>query len=95
MDLFDIVTHDWGKKTIELDRWQCLLELRPVEIHHKEDGTLDGGPSFAIVLANANDDRYAVVGQVSFDMLRVTLQKLGYILTRDDKNEVPFPSTDG
>ncbi len=85
MDLFDIVTHDWGKGEIELDRWQCLLELRPVEIHHKKDGTVDEGPSFAIVLANINDDRYAVVGQVSFDMLKIAMDKLGYILERKER----------
>lgn len=44
---------DWGKGRIDLSNHISILEMKPIEIHHKADGQLGDNPSFVIVM-----DRY-------------------------------------
>jgi hypothetical protein len=53
-----------------------IAEMRPIEIHLKENATYDDKPGFTIVMA----DRYGRVGygQVSLKMLNEALKDIGY-----------------
>lgn len=49
----DILTKNWGTARMNfLDRQS--IEMRPTEIHLKEDGSRENGPSLAIVLSVPN-----------------------------------------
>lgn len=53
------------------------MEMRPSELHLKEDGTKTNGPSFTLVLERGP---MRVYGQVSLDMLNEALGELGYTI---------------
>lgn len=80
---FDVITKDWGKEKIEAgEQYHQLIHMRPVEIHHKADGTLDDGPVFCFVFALPAINDYAVYGQISLEMLNRSLGRLGYQINR-------------
>lgn len=91
---FDTVTgHNWGTGRIQLDKGNFLLEFRPVEVHLKEDGSLDNEPSLCIVMVRPPDvgafnipekidaenaSNLFVYGQLSLEMWNKALGEIGY-----------------
>jgi hypothetical protein len=79
---FDVITKDWGTGKIEITGFNRVLSLRPTEIHHKSDGSLDNKPSFCFVLSIPNDTDFCVCGEMSLEMLNKSLGHLGYEIVR-------------
>lgn len=77
------------KNMIDLTRHKgLLLELRPTEIHLKEDGALGGKPSFTIVMTHPHESIDMVVcGQLSFDMWNEGLADIGYEIVKKPEAE--------
>lgn len=76
---FKAVNH--GKKQIDLLHLGLnAIELRPTEIHLRENGAVDEAPSFCIVLTDQAKifHHHPVYGQISLDMLNEGLKELGY-----------------
>ena len=71
MNLF-MTTHNWGKEKMRL---RVSEEMRPVELHMKEDGDNGDEPSFAIVMVGRKG---SAVGQFSLNTIRDCLNQLGY-----------------
>ena len=66
-----------GKGQIVFDNYSTITQLKPVEVHLKEDGTLNDGPSLAIVFAFPGLD-VATFGQISLEMFNQGLADIGY-----------------
>lgn len=52
------------------------IEVRPVELHYKEDGAVGNAPSFVMVFHDPFANRYSY-GQFSLDTLGQSLRELG------------------
>ena len=71
-----------GKGKIDLTkhnsdgRFNNVTEMKPIEIHLKEDGSVKDEPSFAIVMKNVFGA--VVYGQISLEMLNEGLADIGY-----------------
>lgn len=76
----DIKTKDWGTDQIDLRDNQLVKEFKPVEIHHKSDGSLKNKPSFLFVLYSPISP-YKIIGQISLQMLNQAMNELGYKIT--------------
>jgi hypothetical protein len=74
----DIKIFNWGLQKIRIRG--NLLELRPTEIHLKEDGSIKSEPSFAIVLTHPEKPEEKVFGQISLKMLTEAMDELGYMI---------------
>lgn len=57
-----------------------VLELRPTEIHLKEDGAVGDTPSVAIVMSNLS--KRFVMGQLSLKMWNEGLKDIGYKIVK-------------
>jgi hypothetical protein len=78
------VNHGLGKIDLkEIQKTSLLVELVPVELHHKEDGDLDDKPSFCIVLKSQPGMHF--YGQISLRMLDEAMNQLGYSITNHNK----------
>ncbi len=66
-----------GKGNIDI-KHDLVAQLLPIEIHLKENGTLDDKPSFAIVLSSMVKSLPVVVGQLSLKMWNEGLKDIGY-----------------
>lgn len=75
---FKAFNHGTGK--IDLSNHKGLSVMRPVEIHHKEDGSITNEPSFAIVMVAPYE--YPIVGEISLKMLNDGLNKIGYEIVK-------------
>jgi hypothetical protein len=75
---------NWGTEPIELHVDSIAQEYRPIELHHKDNGTLDGKPSFAIVMVQPHAllGKVYGIGQISVEMLTKALDECGYTLTK-------------
>lgn len=73
-----------GKGTIKINH-EFVTQLRPIEIHMKEDGTLDDKPSFCIVMSSMMEGLSVVAGQISLKMLNEGLKDIGYEIKKIDK----------
>lgn len=69
-----------GYARIDLREHKGIQQMRPTEIHLKEDGSISYHPSFAIVMEI--DDQPAVFGQISLEMLNKGLSQIGFEITR-------------
>jgi hypothetical protein len=67
------INHGTGKIVIQRE---SVFELKPTEIHLKEDGDKDNNPSFMIVLEGSIG--VSVVGQISLRMMNEGLADIGY-----------------
>lgn len=75
----DFIGINHGKKQINLNRHRRVAEFKPVEIHLKEDGSIDDGASFAIVMSNLYEQLLVdVYGQISLKMFNEGLKDIGY-----------------
>lgn len=54
-----------------------VIEMRPTELHMKEDGSIDDKPSFCFV-AELRMSPHRVIMQVSLRMLNEAMNELGY-----------------
>lgn len=86
-----IKTFNVGKGQIDLRHLKpafgyCLppVEVRPIEIHLKEDGTLDDGPSLCIVNSDMQKTPTFFFSQVSIEMLNNALKEIGYSINKID-----------
>jgi len=77
---------DHGVGQVDLTHIESkLMELRPMEIHHKENGTLTGGPTFTLVLGVPNMPQIPkVFGQISVEMLNDALKDIGYEIIKKE-----------
>jgi hypothetical protein len=75
---FKAFNHDTGQ--IDLSKFGNAIQMKPIEIHLKEDGSIENKPSFAIVMADPNIGY--VFGQISLKMLNEGLADIGYELVR-------------
>lgn len=82
-----------GTGQIDLSHHKDIEQFLPVEIHLKEDGTVDNKPSFAIVLTSPYS-RNQVVGQISLEMLNQGLADLGYEIKKTVKKNLFAPITE-
>jgi len=90
---------DHGTGQIDLRHHEVkMLELRPLEIHHKSNGTITGGPVFGIVMGIPKSDispeeriipevknAPMIYGQISLEMLNEGLEELGYKIIKIEK----------
>lgn len=69
-----------GKNKINLSHLDGLIdEVKPIEIHLKEDGDINSHPSFCIVMMEKSiglPRHY--FGQISLKMLNESLKNIGY-----------------
>jgi len=75
----DIKVKDWGTEPIDLSEEQAVIEMKPVELHHKSNGEINDGASFLILMRHPSIPG-SVVTQVSFNMLAEAMKELGYDL---------------
>ena len=82
---------DHGTGPIDLNKWGNvgkISEMRPVELHHKSNGSIREKPSFAIVLVDSLHDSditdNMVYGQISLEMLNDGLKEIGYKLVKEE-----------
>ena len=69
-----------GTGPVDLRHLGAADEMRPTEIHLKEDGALDDKPSFTIVMTALG--RTPKFGQISLRMLNEGLNELGYEIVK-------------
>ena len=69
-----------GKNQINLSHMNNTDEFLPIEIHMKEDGTIDDKPSVAIVMKDGGGQH--VYGQLSLKMWNEGLKDIGYKIVR-------------
>lgn len=74
----DILTRNWGKKLIIMP--DNAIQMRPTEIHLKENGAKNNKPSLCIVMEIPGQVP-KVYGQISIAMLNEALNELGYCVT--------------
>lgn len=86
-----IKTFNVGKGKIDLRHLKpafgfCLppVEVRPIEIHLKEDGSLNDGPSLCIVNSDMQKSPTFFFSQVSIEMLNSALKEIGYSINKID-----------
>jgi len=80
----DIFTKNWGTEKISLVNpllINHLLQGQLKELHLKEDGEVNNGPSFCIVITSRVNGS-GMFGQVSFKMLKEAFNELGYDLIK-------------
>ena len=54
-----IETFVWSKnEKIDLTKFGKIKELRPIEMHAKQDGAVNGKASILIVMVDASDNKY-------------------------------------
>jgi hypothetical protein len=78
----DIVARNVGTGSIDLRHLVNGVEMRPTELHMKEDGDKEDKPVLAIVMTDPRNRYSAVFGQISLRMFNVALTKLGYQITK-------------
>lgn len=71
---------DHGTDRMDFRHIGPAIEMMPVEIHVKQDGDLEGNPSFAIVLRG--EPKISVIGQISLRMLNDGLSDIGYKISK-------------
>lgn len=78
----DFEGFNWGKEKIIIKPPKNFtpLEVRPVQIHLKEDGSLNDEPSFVIVSDHVSG--LWTYGQISFKMFNEGLNDIGYELRK-------------
>ncbi len=72
-----------GKRPLKLNAedYGLIVELVPVEMHMLENGAKDGKESLIFVSYNP-DVPFMAVGQLSLDMWKKGLEKIGYTITK-------------
>ena len=90
----DIKTQDVGYGQIELNKPQHkgMIQLKPVEIYHKEDGSKEDKPSFCFIMRDTSfsPKHLPVCAQVSLEILNEAMHELGYEIKKIP--EVPCKS---
>ena len=69
------ISHGTGPIII---KHEFVTHMRPIEIHLKEDGTLDDKPSVCIIMSTMIADFPVVAGQLSLKMWNEALKDIGY-----------------
>lgn len=69
-----------GTGLIDLRHLAVVAVLMPIEIHLKENGTIDEKPSLSIIMKDIDGIR--VVGEISLKMLNEGLEDVGYQITK-------------
>lgn len=77
-DLNTVKGYNWGTGVIELELGDFAMEFRPVEIHIKEDGSLDNKPSMCVVMVRSGVRDLYSYGQLSLEMWNKALGEIGY-----------------
>ena len=79
----DFTTYNHGTAPIDMSFLSIvgnLHQMRPHQLHLKEDGAVGDKPSFALVFIDGN--RNIVVGEISEEMLSEGFKELGYSLEK-------------
>jgi hypothetical protein len=69
-----------GKKQVDLSHLKVMAQLRPTEVHLKEDGSIEDKPSLCFVMVDGSN--FAMFGQISVDMFNEGLADIGYKLVK-------------
>lgn len=77
---FKAFNHGTGPIVLAQHNNNLVMQAKPTELHLKENGTLNNGPSFAIVMEDYYRNR--IIGQVSLDMLKEALNEIGYDIVK-------------
>jgi hypothetical protein len=77
----DFIGINWGTKDIDFRNKPTSMEMMPIEVHLKEDGTKDNGPSLCIVMSLKALD-LQTYGQISVEMFNEGLKDIGYKLVK-------------
>lgn len=81
--LFKGINH--GKEKINLTHLsKDSIELRPAEIHLKEDGSIECKPSFTIVMIDDGCYPINVYGQISLKMFNNGFNDIGYKIVKKE-----------
>ena len=92
IDVNDFVGIDHGDNNVDLlevSKGKMPIEMRPVQLHHKNNGAKGDKPSFTIVMAPAGGT--LVYGQVSLAMMEKAFDQVGYTLVRKEKTVATKP----
>ena len=89
---------DWGANQIDLRLLTPpTVHMRPIQIHHKDDGATNDGPSFCIVMASGMDNGAPfppfAYGQFTLKTINEALADIGYEIKRKEK-VAPVESTE-
>lgn len=83
MEEFKIINHGNGPINLTHFNPKNIVEMRPTELHFKENGSLENKPSFALVFEMPWSFAAPIVyGQISLQMLNDGLRELGYEITK-------------
>lgn len=85
-DLDTITGYNWGRSHIQLELGKFAYELRPIEVHLKEDGCINDTPSMCIVMTNETGTSF-IYGQLSLEMWNKALNEIGYKITPNEQHE--------
>jgi len=84
-DLNTVTGYNWGTGHIQMELGRLAYELRPIEVHLKEDGTITNEPSMAIVMSNETGTAF-IYGQLSLEMWNKALNECGYKIEKNGNN---------
>lgn len=65
-----------GKEQYKVEDFNDGIQFKPIELHYKEDGSIDNKPSFLMVMER--HDRPKAFGQFTLKTLSDCLEELGY-----------------
>lgn len=79
----DLKTYNVGKELFDLRKpeYKGMMQYKPVEIYHKEDGSKEDKPCFLFIMRDCStflNPKHPVCAQVSLKMLNEAMQELGY-----------------
>jgi hypothetical protein len=73
------INHGFGNIEITIPA-KHTIEGEPIEVHLKEDGSIDDGPTITIITKLHTE--VLIVSQISVDSLNVGLSDIGYELVK-------------
>ena len=77
---FMAVNHEKGIIKLGLSQFTDVQQGKPVEIHFKDDGSVDNKPSLCLVIMTETTS--CVYGQISLEMLNNAIEQVGYKLIK-------------
>jgi uncharacterized secreted protein with C-terminal beta-propeller domain len=73
----NVSVHNWKEQRIQIQAAAPVVTTHLTEFHFKENGTVTGGPSFAIVTQQEVHSR-KIITEFSLDTLKECLNAVGY-----------------
>ncbi len=73
----DFTAFNWGEHKVDFSKYKHIAEMKPVELHMRQDGSLLDDPSFAILMKHPVSP-LVVYGEISLQMFNDGLADIGY-----------------